>query len=134
MNLVDVYNLPDAPSVLYRLLAERTPEVNISHQETPSWDEHCVFVASRPYAAWYLIENEGDLVGAVYLTRKDEIGIFIFFDHQGCGHGRRAVLALMGHHPRERYLANINPANGRSIAFFYSLGFRHIQKETYEKR
>lgn len=133
MNLVDVYGSPDALGVLYRLLEERDPEVNISHREMPSWDSHCAFVASRPYAAWYLIVAESEPVGAIYLSRADEIGVFILRAYRGKGYGRRAVLMLMEQHPRERYLANINPANEGSIAFFRELGFRHIQN-TYEKR
>lgn len=133
MKLFDVYSSRGALSVLYRLLEERTPEVNISHRELPSWDDHCTFVASRPYAAWYLIEVEGQPIGAIYLSRMDEIGVFILRAHQGRGYGRRAVLALMERHPRDRYLANVNPANEHSIAFFRSLGFEHIQN-TYEKR
>ena len=44
-----------------------------------------------------------------------------------------SIEMLMEKHPRERFLANINPANERSIEFFRSLGFVHIQN-TYEKR
>lgn len=133
MTLIDVYQAPEALTVLYRLLEERTPRVNISHREMPSWDEHCAFVAARPYHAWYLIEDGGEPVGAVYLSRMDEIGVFILRAERGRGHGRRAVLALMARHPRDRYLANVAPANERSIAFFQGLGFVHIQN-TYEKR
>jgi RimJ/RimL family protein N-acetyltransferase len=99
----------------------------------PSWDAHCAFVASRRYTAWYLVEAENEPVGSIYLSQLDEIGVFILRAHGGRGYGKRAVLMLMERHPRERYLANINPAKGRSIAVFRSLGLRHIQ-ETYEKR
>jgi RimJ/RimL family protein N-acetyltransferase len=132
VKLVDVYQSPDALSVLYRLLEERRPEVSISHREMPDWKAHCDFVASRPYAAWYLIESETEPVGAAYLSQMDEIGIFILRQHQGKGFGKQAVQMLMERHPRDRYLANINPANDDSITFFRNLGFRHIQN-TYEK-
>ncbi len=39
---------------------------------------------------------------------------------------------LMEAHPRKKYLANINPANERSIHMFEKLGFKHIQN-TYER-
>lgn len=134
MKLADVYVSDAAPRVLYRLLEERTPEVNISHRAMPTWEQHCAFIASHPYDAWYLIETEtGEPAGAIYLTQASEIGIFLLRAHQGHGYGKRAVQELMKLHPRERYLANINPANESSIAFFHELGFHHIQN-TYEKR
>lgn len=133
MRLVDVHDAPAAPTVLYRLMEERTPEVNISHRELPDWDSHIAFIASRPYDAWYLIEVEGTPVGAIYLSRASEIGVFVLNEHRGHGYGKRAVEMVMAAHPRDRFLANINPANTRSIGFFEGLGFRHIQN-TYEKR
>ena len=132
MRLVDVYSAPEAPELLYKLMEERTPEVNISHRELPDWDTHLAFVASRPYDAWYMIETDDVFVGAIYLSKMCEIGVFVFAEHRGQGHGKRAVKMLMEKHPRERFLANINPANTDSIAFFRALGFRHIQN-TYEK-
>ena len=133
VNLLDVHEAPSAPDVLFRLLEERTPEVNISHRELPSWQDHLSFIASRPYDAWYLIEVDATPVGAIYLSAASEIGVFILRDHRGHGYGKSAIALLMERHPRERFLANINPANQPSIAFFKSLGFRHIQN-TYEKR
>jgi RimJ/RimL family protein N-acetyltransferase len=133
LTLVDVYSSPSALDVLYQLLEERKPEINISHRELPTWSDHCAFVASHPYEAWYLLKADADIVGAIYLSRADEIGLFVFQAHQGRGYGRRALELLMERHPRERYLVNINPANEHSIAFVSKFGFRHIQN-TYEKR
>ena len=133
MRLVDVPTAPEAPELLYRLMEEREPQVNISHRALPDWDSHLAFIASRPYEAWYLIEVEGEYVGAIYLSKMSEIGLFVLSDHRGQGHGKQASEMLMDKHPRERFLANINPSNTRSIEFFRSLGFEHIQN-TYEKR
>lgn len=131
MTLVDVHAEPRTLVALHLLLAEREPHQSISHRRMPTWGEHVAFVESRPYTAWYVAEVDGAPVGAVYLTRNDEIGVSIFAEHRGRGLGRQAVEALRARHPRPRYLANINPANHQSIAFFERMGFRHIQN-TYE--
>lgn len=139
MRLVDVYKTGMAPNVLYDLLRERTGDdsINISHASLPTWDEHVAFVQSKPYAAWYLIEvhNLADnfMVGTVYLTHEEEVGIFLFKRFQGKGYGPQAIRALIKRHPCKRYLANINPANERSIKMFERLGFRLLQ-QTYELR
>jgi RimJ/RimL family protein N-acetyltransferase len=134
MKLISVYRLSKiGPQVLYKLLEERSPMVNISHRAMPTWKSHLKFIAQRPYSAWYLIKRGEEYVGAVYLTRNDEIGISILSCHRCRGYGSRAVRLLMGKHPRQRYLANINPHNKRSINMFERMGFRIIQ-ETYELR
>ena len=59
-------------------------------------------------------------------------GVFVLRTHQGAGYGPQAVRLVMARHRGvKRFLANINPANQRSIAVFADLGFRHIQN-TYE--
>jgi spore coat polysaccharide biosynthesis protein SpsF (cytidylyltransferase family) len=132
MRLVNAYRIPEAVDILYQLLGERDESVNISHQGMPTLEQHVDFVKSRPYPYWYLIEAMGEWVGATYLTDRDEIGIFILKDHQGKGHGKKAVNLLMQTVERPRYLANINPANGRSKTFFeHALGFNLLQ-QTYE--
>ena len=130
MRLVSVYDLCDSPATLYRLLAEREPHVNISHQKMPTPTEHMAFFCSKPYLAWYLIYVEGDWVGACYLSKQREVGIQIFSEHQRRGHGAAALKALMALHPG-RFLANIAPMNWGSREFFYQRGFRPLQV-TYE--
>ena len=132
MRLIDVYTEPAAPFVLYDLLKERTPEQSISHKRMPDLDEHCRFFESRPYVAWYLIEDNGRLVGSAYITKRREVGIFIFKDQHRKGYATLALAELRAKHPGN-LLANINPMNAASIALFEGLGFKHIQN-TYELR
>ena len=131
MNLVSVYERPDRALVLHQLLEEREPEANISHKAMPSWAEHVRFVESKPYAAWYFIEHEG-IVGACYLSKQDEIGVFVFKAHQGKNYGPWAIEAIMLKHGKRRYLANVSPRNERSSEIFRNLGFKPIQV-TYER-
>lgn len=134
LSLVSVYRVPKAaPRLLYKLLEEREPRVNISHRAMPTWKQHLAFVARRPYVAWYLIKSGRDYVGAIYLTARNEIGVFILAQSRGLGLGPRAVRLLIGRHGRRRYLANINPRNGQSARTFRKMGFRLIQ-QTYELR
>ena len=127
MRLISVYHSKEALEILYRLLQERKPEQNISHKEMPTWDQHVSFVQSVPYKAWYLIQNEAnEFVGSTYLSKQNEIGIFIFDEYQSLGYGKDVVEILMSQHAGP-YLANINPNNSRSIQFFRRMGFSLIQ-------
>ena len=135
IELVGVYNDTAAYGLLHDLLAEREPKESISHKKMPSYFEHIQFVDSKPYKAWYLVieESEG-YVGAVYLSRQNEIGVGIFKAHRGKGYGEAAVKELMRRCPLtegERYLANVNPSNDVSRAMFEKLGAKVIQY-TYE--
>ncbi len=137
LRLTDVYKKAGAVETLYRLLGERESHVNISHRRMPSLAEHRRFVKSRPYRAWYLIQDgsgpAGDARGAIYLSKAGEIGVFIFKVHRGRGYGEAAIRLLMSRHASTpRFLANISPANPDSIRLFERLGFTHIQN-TYER-
>lgn len=131
IELRSIYRERDAVNFLYELLKERTPEQSISHRAMPTLEEHAQFVRSKPYFAWYLIMVGDEWAGTCYLTHDSEIGIHIKDGYRGNGYGAQAVSALMTKWPRKRYLANINPANAPSIAFFEKLGARHIQS-TFE--
>jgi len=93
----------------------------------PSWQEHVKFVKSKPYQAWYIIEDDNEEVGAVYLTKKGEIGIGILPAFQRMGIAKKAIESIMMLHRRDKYFANIAPYNERSENLFIGLGFRHIQ-------
>jgi RimJ/RimL family protein N-acetyltransferase len=129
IKLVDINggNALWSATFLYDLLFERDPIANISHREMPTFEQHRDFVESRPYEAWYIVHADDDPIGAIYLTKKDEIGISILKAYQGNGYGKQAIYLLMRMHPVKRFLANIAPGNTRSITMFEKLGFELIQ-------
>ena len=133
MRLIDVYDEYElATVVLFQLLRERTPEESISHKAMPTFEQHCAFVASRPYLAWYLAEADGYVRGAVYLSKQREIGAAIHKAQRGHGYGLDAVGELMRLHPG-RFLANIAPGNDASLALFRKLGFGGPIQVTLER-
>ena len=109
---------------LYDLLKQRDPRVNISHKKMPTYNEHIKFVISKPYSKWYIIQSNNESIGSIYLSKQNEIGIFLLNNMQGKGIGQQVLKLIMKKHPRFRYLANINPMNKNSIEFFTKNGFR----------
>jgi RimJ/RimL family protein N-acetyltransferase len=116
---------------LYELLKERDSRANISHKKMPSIKQHEKFIQSKPYSKWYIIQNYNKEVGSIYLSKNNEIGIFLIKKNQSKGIGFNALKLLMEKNPKIRYLANVNPKNKKSIEFFKKNGFKLIQ-HTYE--
>ena len=121
---------------LFDLLQERDKRANISHKKMPTYASHVKFIESKPYKKWYIItryDSECKIkIGQIYLSKSNEIGIFILKKFQGKNIGKMALSELMKKNPRKRYLANVNPKNKRSIRFFKNNGFKLIQY-TFEK-
>lgn len=127
-----IYDHVDYFNVLWKLLLERESHVNISHSKMPTWQQHTSFIISRPYLEWDFIwakigTNFQRLVGTIYITRQNEIGIHIFKEYQNRGYGRAALKHMLELCPSTKFLANINPTNEKSIGLFKTLGFEHIQ-------
>ena len=116
---------------LYNLLKERDSKANISHKKMPSFEQREIFVDSKPYSKWYVIVESEEEVGSIYLTKNNEIGIFLKKNIQGKKIGEKALKLLMEKNSNSRYLANVNPKNEKSIRFFKNNGFKLIQ-QTYE--
>jgi RimJ/RimL family protein N-acetyltransferase len=116
---------------LYDLLKERLPKTFISHKKMPTYEEHVSFVRSKPYSKWYIIKIGARKAGSIYLTKQNEVGIFLKKELQLKGVGTYALEILMEKNPNLRYLANISPKNKESIRFFKKNGFKLIQY-TYE--
>jgi len=116
---------------LYELLKERESTTNISHKKMPNFEQHTKFVLSKPYSKWYIINESKKDAGSIYLTKNNEIGIFILKKYQSKGLGFQALALMIKKHPQSQYLANINPKNKKSIQFFKQNGFELIQ-HTYE--
>jgi RimJ/RimL family protein N-acetyltransferase len=96
----------------------------------PSYSEHLDFVRSKPYDFWGIIYNDvHEPVGSVYVTKDNEIGIFILKEHRGKGYGSKVIRHLILLNDDKIFRANINPANKESIKFFECLGFKLVRKE-----
>jgi RimJ/RimL family protein N-acetyltransferase len=88
---------------------------------------------------WYLIIVEGDAVGAIEVTDRNEIGVAVFDRYKRRGYATQALRLFMDTHrplpaiPAIRnghWLANVAMGNKPSRLFFWKAGFRPIQ-ETY---
>ena len=112
---------------LFDLLKERDPRVNISHRKMPTYSQHTKFIKSKPYSKWYIILKSKQKIGSIYLSKNDEIGIFLSKKFQGKNVGSFALNELMKKNPRKRFLANVNPKNKKSISFFKNNNFKLIQ-------
>ena len=112
---------------LFDLLKERDPRVNISHRKMPTYSQHTKFINSKPYSKWYIILKSKQKIGSIYLSKNDEIGIFLSKKFQGKNVGNFALNELMEKNPRKRFLANVNPKNKKSIQCFKNYGFKLIQ-------
>lgn len=116
---------------LFNLLKQRDSRANISHKKMPTYSEHVKFVKSKPYSKWYIIHNSRTKIGSIYLSKNNEIGIFLKKEYQGEGFASKALDLLMKKNPRSRYLANVNPRNLQSAKFFKKNNFKLIQ-HTFE--
>ena len=117
---------------LFDLLKERNPRVNISHKKMPTYNQHRKFIKSKPYSKWYIILKSKQKIGSIYLSKNDEIGIFLSKKFQGKNVGNFVLNELMKKNPRKRFLANVSPKNKKSMEFFKKNGFKLIQY-TFEK-
>ena len=126
---------------LFNLLKERDSRANISHKKMPTFTAHVKFIKSKPYKKWYIVlgqkknsTNKESIhsftrtkVASIYLSKNDEIGIFVLKKFQGMNIGAFALNELISRNPRNRYLANVNPTNKKSMKFFKNNNFKLIQ-------
>jgi|SRR5882762_3363367 len=128
LTLVDVYADLNAVPFLYELLRQRDIDtVSLSHRVMPTIYDHIEFYRSKPYRWWYIIRADGERVGTVYLTHRDEIGIDIRKGDRRKGYGAWAVQEVIRTHTSSKFLANINPKNTASLEMFRSIGFVDFQ-------
>ena len=75
--------------------------------------------------------NKNKKIGNIYLTKTNEIGIFILKSNENKGIGKIVLEKIIKMNPHPRYSANVNPKNKKSLDFFKKNGFKLIQY-TYE--
>lgn len=128
MILISVYNTQEPERsmyerLLYKLLAERKPIQCISHKELPTYNNHVKFIRSHPYKEHYLIYDGKLPIGSIYISKNNEIGLFIFEEFQNKGWGSKILTQIMKMYKKENLYANIAPNNYKSINFFKKNGF-----------
>lgn len=126
---------------LYELLKERDDTINISHTKLPIFENHVKFVEKYPYKDWYVLKSMSKdhkgYFASMYLTKQNEIGIFISKSHQRKGYASYILPQLIGdffHRQKllgqsEALYANINPKNSASKKLFEKLGFKLLRSE-----
>ena len=112
---------------LYDLLKYRDENSNISHKKMPTFLQHKKFVNSKPYVYWYIILQENEKIGSVYITMLNEIGLHLKQEFNNLKLEKNFLNLLMLKHPKTRFLININPKNKKRIDFLKKNGFKLIQ-------
>ena len=59
--------------ILFEILKKR--EYSISHKKIITFEKHIKFVKSHPYRNWFLIYQEKDVIGSIYITFENLLGI-----------------------------------------------------------
>ena len=108
---------------LFHLLQKRDSKVNISHKKMPTYNQHIKFLKSKPYSKWYIIILEKQKIGSIYLSKQNEIGIFLMKSWDIDDIRLKSLIILMKKNPRKRYLANVNPNNKKLISFWKKNNF-----------
>ena len=112
---------------LYDLLKYRDENSNISHKKMPTFLQHKKFVNSKPYGYWYIILQDNEEIGSVYITMINEIGLHLKQEFNNLKLEIKILNLLMLKHPKTRFLININPKNKKRINFLKKNGFKLIQ-------
>ena len=63
--------------ILYELLKNRKQNQKISSDKLPTLADHQAFVKKNPYRIWFLVFYNDQCIGNLYLSKKNEIGIFL---------------------------------------------------------
>tara|TARA_B100001750_G_C15407233_1_gene545858 strand:- start:352 stop:870 length:519 start_codon:yes stop_codon:yes gene_type:complete len=113
---------------LYNLLSERKQFESISHKKLPSYTDHVKFIKSKPYSKWLLIQYNEKMVGSVYLSKNNEIAIWIKknIKEQKMKIQKKVLQEILTEFRRKKYFANINPRNKKIINFYKKNGFKLI--------
>lgn len=122
--------------LLWRCLAERPKAANISHDgKLPKWEDHVEYVRSKPYREWkvikLLVDGQWMSCGSAYISKNNEIGIFILKQYQRRGIALSVVKRIS---TGKEVFANIAPHNYPSQKLFKKLGFVHIQNTYMRKK
>ena len=122
----------DHIKILYKILAEKT--FSISHESLPPLEEHKNFVKNNPYRKWYLIKKTNHIIGSIYISNENIIGINI--PNGKSNEYVHSIKLIIKKHPpldpiksvrSKSYCINTNPKNKNLINALGILNMEHIE-------
>jgi len=123
----------DDISILYEHLEEflETENASTTGNPMPKFEDSEKFVKkylfdniNHEYEKWYMVlDSQDDIIGNVYITKKNMVSYHILRKYQRQGFGEKAISLLMEENPREKYFATVNIKNTPSINFIKKFGF-----------
>ena len=130
IRLVEEEDIP----ILYEHLKEflDTPNTSITGNPLPPFEDSKKFVMkylyeneNHEYDKWYMVINDEDeILGNVYINKKNIIAYHIIEKYQKHGFGEISVKLMMKKNPRKVYIAIVNINNESSIEFIKKLEFK----------
>ena len=63
--------------ILYETLKKRKKNYKISHKNLPTFKKHQDFVKNNPYRVWFLVFENKECIGTLYLSKMNEVGVFL---------------------------------------------------------
>lgn len=111
---------------LFDMIKSRPYYVNIHHKTPPKIIDHIKFIESNPYEAWFIILDDDIRIGNCYITKNNEIGLFLMDGWRTSHAGSEALRILMKYGGTRKYYANISISNEASQYFFSKNGFNPI--------
>ena len=119
--------------ILYEHLKEflNTSNASTTGNPLPNYEDSEKFVKkyfsdnqNHEYDKWYMVLNqEEEIIGNVYISKKNMIAYHILKKYQRQGHGEESIQLLMEENPRKKYFATVNVKNQASINFIKKFGF-----------
>lgn len=140
MKFIEVNNLINKSNLkfLYELL--KTREYSISHKEIPSFEEHSNFVQNHPYHKWFIIENQSNLIGSLYIHKDNSIGLDILNQFEelipdllSLLEKRYKPLPYIKSVRSKNFFLNVSPKNKRLHDLLISSGYE-ISQVSFEKK
>ena len=136
-NLVEIMPNTAQIEILYDLLRNRPK--NISHQEVPSFFDHCKFVHDHPYRSWWLLYDSRDdtkVLGSVYVSYDNSLGLHLNFneiDFSASYFIDKLKIVLKPLEPRKSkiymdYYYNVAPNNFEFISWLIDSGYNESQR------
>ena len=130
IRLVEERDIP----ILFEHLKEflETPNASTTGNPLPLFEDSKKFVLkylyeneNHEYDKWYMVINDEDeILGNVYIKKKNIISYHILEKYQKQGFGETSVKLMMKKNPRKTYFAVVNMNNKPSIEFIKKFKFK----------